>query len=61
MSPESEKTGSSSYYDEEIVSLPDKGMGLFIDESNYYHNAYITHWHDGKGFFIYPTGYKLAF
>lgn len=60
MSSENEEVGLFSYYDEEVVRQSDKGIGLFIDGDDYEQNAYLTHWYDGKGFFIYPTGYKLA-
>jgi len=60
MSSENEEVSSSSYYDEDVVLQSDKGAALFIYGNEYYQNAYLTHWRDGNGFFIYPTGYKMA-
>lgn len=49
-----------SYYDEEIVRQSEKGDGLFLQSLDAYHNACVTHWHDGKGFVAYSTGYKMG-
>ena len=60
MSSENEEVSLPSYYDEDVVLQSDQGVGLFIYSSEYCQNAYLTHWHNGKGFLIYPTGYKMA-
>lgn len=60
MSLENEEPEPPSYYDDEVASQSDKGIGLFIHGNDYYLNAYLTHSHDGKGFITYPTGYKMA-
>ncbi len=52
------KDENPSYYDEEIVRRSDKGDGLFLQDLDAYHNACVTHWRDGKGFVVYPAGYK---
>lgn len=60
MSLKNKEPKPPSYYDEEIVHQSNKGIGLFIHGNDYHRNAYLTHWHDGKGFVRYPTGYKMA-
>ncbi len=60
MSSGNREPEATSYYDEEVVRLSDKGVGLFIHGYDYYNNVYLTHSHDGKGFITYPTGYKIA-